>query len=205
MVSNSIEALIFDLGGVIISIDYEKTIHAFEKLGMLDFNSVYSQAAQSNLFDDFETGNISAQRFINSLLPFLKPGTSPNKVVQAWNAMILDVPSQKTDLLKRLKKKYPLFLLSNTNELHVPVVRREWAKTTEEPMEDFFTKIYFSNEIHLRKPNREIFEFVCEEQQLIPEKTLFIDDSMQHIEGAEKFGLQTFHATSSESLFQLFS
>ena len=171
MISNSIEALIFDLGGVLISIDYEKTIHAFENLGMLDFNSVYSQAAQTNLFDDFETGNISAQRFINSLLPFLKPGTSPNKVVQAWNAMILDVPSQKTDLLKRLKKKYPIFLLSNTNELHVPVVRREWSKTTDEPMEDFFTKIYFSNEIHLRKPNRDIFEFVCEEQQLIPEKT----------------------------------
>jgi hypothetical protein len=78
------DALIFDLGGVIINLDYKRTIHAFEQLGMEDFHTIYSQATQTNLFDDFETGKISAQRFINSLLPYLKPGTTPNKVVHAW-------------------------------------------------------------------------------------------------------------------------
>jgi putative hydrolase of the HAD superfamily len=199
------EAVILDLGGVIINLDYSKTIHAFEALGMTDFNSVYSQAAQTNLFDDFETGQISSQRFVNSLLPYLKSGTTPNKVVHAWNAMILNVPAKKLELLVSLKQKYPVFLLSNTNELHVPVVRREFAKVTDKPMEHFFNEMYFSHEIKLRKPNQEIFDFVCKTNGLIPEKTLFIDDSIQHIEGAKTLGLLTHHLTNPEDLYQLFS
>jgi putative hydrolase of the HAD superfamily len=199
------DAIIFDLGGVIIDLDYSKTIHAFEQLGMENFHEVYSQATQTNLFDDFETGQISAQRFINSLLPYLKTGTTPNMAVHAWNAMILSVPPEKLQLLLKLKKDYPLYLLSNTNELHVPVVRREWAKVTSEPMEYYFDRIFFSHEILMRKPDISIFKFVCEEQDLNPQRTLFIDDSIQHIEGAEKIGLQTVHFTNSEDLYKLFS
>lgn len=199
------EAIVFDLGGVLIDLDYQLTIDAFKKLGISDFDKMYSQAAQNNLFDDFETGQISAQRFINTLLPYLSQGTTPNKVVQAWNAMILSVPPEKIELLEKLRKDYPIYLLSNTNELHVPVVRREWAKVTDKPMEDFFDHIYFSHEIHLRKPDDAIFEFVCAQQNLLPEKTLFIDDSIQHIKGAENVGLQTYFLENSENLYQFFS
>lgn len=199
------EAIVFDLGGVLIDLDYQLTIDAFKKLGISDFDKMYSQAAQNNLFDDFETGQISAQRFINTLLPYLSQGTTPNKVVQAWNAMILSVPPAKIELLEKLRKDYPIYLLSNTNELHVPVVRREWAKVTDKPMEDFFDHIYFSHEIHLRKPDDAIFEFVCAQQNLLPEKTLFIDDSIQHIKGAENVGLQTYFLENSENLYQFFS
>lgn len=199
------EAVIFDLGGVIINLDYQKTIDAFEELGMKDFKSVYTQAAQSNLFDDFETGQISAQRFVNSLLPYLKQGTSPNKVVQAWNAMILNVPKEKLELLDRVRSNNPIYLLSNTNELHIPAVRREFSKVTDRPMESFFTEMYFSNEICMRKPNKEIFEFVCTKNNLNPESTLFIDDSEQHIIGAKEIGLQTIHLTNSEDLYHTFS
>lgn len=199
------DAVILDLGGVIINLDYNKTIHAFEALGMGDFKTVYSQAAQTNLFDDFETGKVSAQHFVNSLLPHLKPGTTPNKVVHAWNAMILDVPVKKLELLESLNKRFPVFLLSNTNELHVPAVRREFAKVTALPMEHFFTQQYFSNEIKMRKPNAEIFEFVCKENNLNPARTLFVDDSIQHIEGAKAVGLITEHLRNPEDLYQLFS
>ncbi len=199
------DALIFDLGGVIINLDYNKTIHAFEQLGMENFHDAYSQAAQTNLFDDLETGKISAQRFINSLLPYLKPGTTPNMVVHAWNAMILDVPIEKLQLLESLKGKFPVYLLSNTNELHVPVVRREWTKVTSLAMEHYFDRIFFSHEIHLRKPDRAIFEYVCQKEELVPERTLFIDDSIQHIRGASEYGLQTIHLTEPESLIQIFS
>lgn len=205
MISTTIKAIIFDLGGVILNIDYQKTIDEFKKLGLDNFETCFSQASQSKIFDDFETGQISPQQFINGLLPYLKEGTSPNKVVQAWNAIVLDQPKEKIELLKTLKKTYPLFLLSNTNALHVPVVRRRWAEVTPEPMEYFFDKIYFSHEIHLRKPNEEIFRFVCDEQKLNPEQVLFIDDSIQHIVGAQKFGLQTIHLTSPDDLYQIFS
>lgn len=205
MISKSIEAIIFDLGGVLLNIDYNLTVQAFEELGLENPEKCFSQASQTTIFDDFETGKISAQHFINSLLPYFKKGTSPNKIVQAWNALILDQPKEKIELLLKLKKTYPLYLLSNTNELHIPVVRRKWAEVTHEPMEYFFDKIYFSNEIHLRKPNLEIFQLVCEEQHLNPRKSLFIDDAIQHVEGANKFGLQTIHLTSPDNLYQLFS
>lgn len=199
------KSIIFDLGGVLIDLDYQKTIHAFEELGIIDFKKIYSQASQNNLFDDFETGKISSQFFINSLLPFLKQGTSPNKVVQAWNSMILSVPKKKIDLLLKLKQDHKLFLLSNTNELHVPVVQREWSKVTDKPMSYFFDHIYFSHEIHLRKPHPEIFSFVCEKEQLNPEDTLFIDDSIQHIHGAQSIGLRTIHLEYSTDLYAHFS
>jgi glucose-1-phosphatase len=199
------DAVILDLGGVIINLDYNKTIRAFEALGMSDFKTVYSQAAQTNLFNDFETGKMSAQHFINSLLPHLKPGTSPNKVVHAWNAMILDVPQKKLELLETLKKRLPIFLLSNTNELHMPAVRREFAKVSTLPMEHFFTKMYLSHEVKMRKPNTEIFEFVCKENNLNPTNTLFVDDSIQHIEGAKMIGLNAEYLSNPEDLYQLFS
>ena len=199
------EAIIFDLGGVLINLDYQKTTKAFEALGVTDFSELYSQAAQAELFSDFETGKISAQRFINELLVYLPKGTSPNKVVQAWNEMILDVPKKRISLLSELKKSYPVFLLSNTNELHVPVVRREWAKVTDLPMEHYFDKVYFSHEMGMRKPHVETFQEVCRREGLQAEKTLFIDDTLQHIEGAKKAGLQVVHLVETDFLDQFFS
>jgi len=94
-----LEAIIFDLGGVILNLNYQLTIEAFKSLGIEDFDKMYSQAKQNDLFDRFEIGQISSQYFINSLLPFLPNGTSPNKVVNAWNAMILDFPQERLRLI----------------------------------------------------------------------------------------------------------
>jgi putative hydrolase of the HAD superfamily len=199
------KAVIFDLGGVIINIDYAATIEAFDILGHGDFQTVYSQAQQSGLFDELETGKISGQRFVNELLPHLNVGTSPNKVVAAWNAMIGTVPKERIELLQKVREKYPVYLLSNTNELHLHAVLRSWNATSNQPMSAFFDGIYLSHEIGMRKPNVEIFEFVCRKNDLNSAETLFIDDSKQHIEGARLAGLQAFHLTEFEALDQLFS
>ncbi len=199
------EAIIFDLGGVLINLDYHKTTAAFEALGVIDFSELYSQAAQTDLFSDFETGKISAQRFINELLVYLPQGTSPNKVVEAWNQMILNVPTERIRLLDRLKNDYPVFLLSNTNELHVPVVRREWSKVTDLPMEHYFNKIYFSHVMGMRKPHTETFHEICKREGLNPSSTLFIDDTQQHIEGAKAIGLQVLHLVDQDLLEPFFS
>mgnify|MGYP000022179910 FL=1 len=200
-----IDAIIFDLGGVLIDIDYTKTRQAFENLGISNFNELYSQASQQDLFDRFETGQISGQHFINLLLNYFSEPISPNKVVHAWNAMLFDFQIEKLTLLEELAEKYPLFLLSNTNELHVPIVRQRLAKLTAKPLEAYFKKVYFSHELGLRKPNAEIFEVVCSENNLNPSTTLFIDDSIQHIEGAKKCGLQTIHLTPDKDLRAYFS
>ena len=202
---NSIDAIIFDLGGVIINLDYQRTIDAFKSLGMSNFEEVYTQAQQSNLFDEYETGKISSQHFINQLLPFLPAGTSPNKVVHAWNEMILDFPLERLELLDQLKGTHRVFLLSNTNELHLQSVERSLAKTTSRKLESFFEKVYLSHEVKLRKPHKEIFEQVCSEQKLNPSKTLFIDDTIGHINGAKSVGLITHHLQKEEEIIQLFS
>lgn len=199
------KAVIFDLGGVIINIDYAATIEAFGALGHGDFQTVYSQAQQTGLFNNLETGKISGQRFVNELLPYLKVGTSPNKVIAAWNAMIGSVPLERLTLLQKVRRKCPIYLLSNTNDIHMQAVLRSWKASCSQPMGDFFDGIYLSHEIGMRKPDVEIFEFVCRKNQLNPSDTLFIDDSIQHIEGARLAGLQAFHLTNFDSLGQLFS
>lgn len=205
MKAKQFDAIIFDLGGVLINLDYHLTTDAFVELGMKDFNQVYSQLTQSSLFDRYETGQISSQHFINLLLPHLPAGTSPNAVVKAWNAMILDMPKRKLELLTRLSEQMPIYLLSNTNEIHMEKVRREWKKSTDLPLESFFNKVYLSYEINLRKPDPQIFTYVCEDAGLNPENVLFIDDSPQHVEGAKSIGLHIHHLQDPESLYDLFS
>lgn len=205
MIKANIDTIIFDFGGVLINIDYHKTIDAFRALGIKDFEERYSQAGQTSLFNDLEVGKISAQRFVNELLNFLPQGTSPNQVVQAWNAMILDVPKSGIELLQSLKGKYRLFLLSNTNEIHIPKAIAEWKRASTVEFYDCFDHVYLSHEMGMRKPNKEIFEHVCTEQGIQPENALFIDDSSQHIQGANGVGLNTIHLTSEISLVSLFS
>ena len=206
MIDSKIDTIIFDFGGVLINIDYDAAITSFRKLGVDNFDEMYSQAAQTDLFNSLETGKISGQKFIEELSEFLPNQTSPDSIIEAWNAMILDVPKSSIDLLKRLKQEgYKIFLLSNTNEIHIDRAFQEWDKVSDESPEELFHHVYLSHEIHMRKPDREIFDFVCEEQSLDPSITFFIDDSIQHIEGAKSAGLQTYHLKKGQSVEEVFS
>lgn len=197
--------LLLDLGGVIINIDYLKTIEAFETLGLHNAAQFYSQQQQTQLFDQFECGKISTQRFINELLHFLPPRTSPNKVVEAWNAMILDFPIERLNQLKTLKEKHPIYLLSNTNEIHMQAVRRSLKNVTNEPLESFFNQVFLSHEIGLRKPNANVFDFVCEKINCSKEQVFFIDDSIQHVEGAKQVGIQSHCLQKGEEFYEILS
>jgi putative hydrolase of the HAD superfamily len=193
-------SIVFDLGGVLIDIDYQLTIDAFEKLGVNDFKKLYSQANQTGLFDAYETGQISTQRFINEILKYVPSPTNPNHIVDAWNAMILDFKKKKLDDLIALRKNVNLYLLSNTNALHLDKVKMKWAKISATPFETYFDQPYFSHHIGLRKPSVEIFKHVCHQNNLNPSQTLFIDDSIQHIEGAQRAGLKTMLHKQNSSL-----
>ncbi len=200
------EALIFDLGGVILNIDYERTADAFRALGCSNFDELYSQAAQSQLFDRFETGRISPMAFINKLLDLIPVSVSANQVVHAWNAMILDFPVERLELIRELSRKKPVFLLSNTNEIHYEKVLRRFRETGfESTWNSLFTHIYLSHELGMRKPDEEIFLHVCRENDLVPENTLFIDDTIRHIESARAVGLQTLHLEKGKDIRDYFS
>lgn len=199
------KALLFDLGGVLIDINYHATEVAFEKLGVTDFKERYTQFAQNELFDRLECGQISAQHFINLLLSQTAAGTTPNQVVAGWNAMIGGFQQEKIALLERLAKALPLFMLSNTNELHWVPVQNAWKLSSKHEMEVYFQTIFLSHQIGKRKPAPETFIWVCEQMGFEPKDVLFIDDSPQHINGAKAAGLQTFFYEDAASFYALFS
>jgi len=186
-------AIIFDLGGVILNIDYSKTINAFNKLGVTNFDELYTQAKQNNVFDDFEIGKISDDEFRNYIRTVSKVDLTNSQIDSAWNAMLLDLPLARVELLERLNKKYPIYLYSNTNSIHLKAFR-EIIKTehnNELLLESLFLETYYSHELGMRKPNQNGFLKIVKEHNLELSSTLFIDDSEQHIKGANKVGLQT--------------
>lgn len=204
MINNSKEAIIFDLGGVLLNLDYDLTEKAFISLGMPNFGESYSQLQQTQLFDRYEIGEISSFHFVNRLLDLLPQGTTANQVVHAWDSMILDFPVKRLEELEVLSQKYRLFLLSNTNDLHIDAVRRSLEKTVgHRNLEQYFEKTYFSSAIGMRKPDSKIFEFVCSQNNLDPAKTIFIDDSPQHVEGAKSIGIEAILLEKNQEVFEL--
>lgn len=199
------ETIIFDLGGVLINIDYQATTEAFRNLGVEDFELHYNQLQQESLFDAFEKGEISGQHFVNKLMEIVPRGVTPNQIVSAWNAMLGSFPLKKIELLEQTRKTHQTFLLSNTNEIHMPIVYRNWKTVSNLWFNELFENVYLSFEIGKRKPDVETFHWVIEENNLNPEKTLFIDDSPQHLVGAQKAGLKTHFYQSEEEFYALFS
>ncbi len=186
-----IKNIIFDLGGVLLSLDFNKTIHAFENLGAKDFHDVYSKNKQSDLFNQMDMGLISDKHFIDGLRALGHLKGSDVAITMAWNAMLLSFPQHKYDHLKLLAAKgYRLFLLSNTNSIHEKAFEADFENFYGHRLAALFEKTYYSHHLHLRKPNKDIFEFVIEDKQLKLEDTIFIDDTEQHVRGAESIGLR---------------
>ena len=187
-----IRNLILDLGGVILNIDYHRTIDAFEALGIPFVDKLYSQAMQSTLFDDLETGMITEADFFNGMRKLAGKSVSDEEIRTAWNALLLDLPAQNIEALKKLKSKYRLFLLSNTNLIHAKAYTESIIKVYGSfVFDDIFEKMYLSHIIHLRKPNPEIFEYVLKDSNLNREETVFVDDSIQHVESARSIGIKS--------------
>lgn len=203
---NAFEAVIFDFGGVLINIDYQRTINAFKALGIDNFEELYSQASQTDLFNEIETGKISEDEFIKGLSNYLPPGSNREEIIKAWNAMILNVPAISIEIISNLKRHgKKVFLLSNTNEIHIKLAFKRWSEVSESSPQDLFDHVYLSHELGMRKPNPEIFLHVCENESLSPSKTIFIDDSIQHIQGAKSIGLNTLYLEKGMDLQSVFS
>jgi glucose-1-phosphatase len=199
--------IIFDFGGVILNIDYDLTPKAFTQLGINNFNELYSKATQTDLFDKLEKGLISPAAFRNEVKARIGKAVSDEQIDGAWNAMLLDLPAKRVDLLTRLGKQYNIFLLSNTNEIHYRAFFAAiQTKFNRNIFADCFRKAYFSHQVNMRKPDAEIFNLVLSENNLNPSETLFIDDSPQHIEGAKRCGLNTYWLdVKKEAITDLFT
>lgn len=188
----NIEAIIFDLGGVILNIDYNLTRVAFEKAGVKNFDEMYSQSAADPLFRKLETGSISEKNFYEQINKQTGLSLSTMEIQQAWNSMLLTFREKSLEFIEKLKPRYKLFLLSNTNHIHLKNFRQIYlTKKREKPFEKYFDKVYYSCEIGLRKPDLASYEAVIKENNLEPSHIVFIDDSIQNIIAAKGIGLQT--------------
>ena len=199
-----VKNILFDLGGVLFHIDYQRTIKAFQKLGLTDFEAHFTQHQQNDLFDAFETGKVSAKYFVGELQKLL-PHCSEQQIIDAWNTMLIGIPKENLDLLEKLSIDYRLFLLSNANSLHIQFVNVFLQKTYGiASMNGFFEKAFYSYEIGMRKPHKETFEWVMNDACIKANETLFIDDTAQHIVGAKASGLKTHHLESNSAIISLF-
>ncbi|MGB2924826.1 MAG: HAD family phosphatase [Limnothrix sp.] len=203
---STIEAIIFDLGGCIINIDYPRTILAFNALHKADISVPYSQDDQADLFDAFEMGAISAIEFRQELREILGIECDDPTLDQAWNAMLLDIPLQRIELLEALAQQKRLFLLANSNEIHRAAIKDIFQKTCGHQyasLDELFEQTYYSHQMGDRKPNPSMFKQVLDAQNLEPNQTLIIDDKAANIKAAEELGLQTFHLMKGKSLMNL--
>jgi glucose-1-phosphatase len=188
-----IQNIIFDLGGVIINLDVANTITEFNRLSPISFESIYTQANQIKLFNDFDKGLVSTQYFFDELRKLLRVNTNNEDLLFAWNAMLKDIPEERLDVLVNAKQNYSTFLLSNTCEPHIFAFENDLhTNYGVKNFSDYFDETYYSCRIGMRKPDKEIFEYVLQKNNLLAAETVFIDDSIQHVKSAGECGINAF-------------
>ena len=191
-----VKNIIFDLGGVLINLNYQLTRKAFEDLGVEDFDAFYTQHKANPLFENLEVGAIEPVAFYEALREATGLTLSNDQLETAWNAMLLDFPVERLQWLDQIKNKYNIYLFSNTNAIHYKAFTSIYAQTApliglNTDFNHFFKTAYYSHTLGQRKPELAAFEAVIQDAKLDPAQTLFIDDTISNIEGAQKAGLQT--------------
>lgn len=200
---DDLDAVILDFGGVLYDIDYDAPPKAFAALGDSDFASLYHQAAQSTWFDDLETGQLDRETFYGHLAKRCHPGTTPDQIHEAWCSILTGMPPERAALVTDLGTRTRLFLLSNTNAIHAAVFEADLQATLPDASAFWgaFEQAHYSHDLGIKKPHPETFLAVCEKHGLAPDRTLFLDDSIQHVEGADKAGLHAHHLDLSREDF----
>ena len=193
-----IRNIIFDFGGVICDLDIARTEEKFREFGPVKPTEIVSKEESdqrfSKLVEHFEKGDISSEDFRESIRNHYQNPLTNAVIDESWNALLLGIPMERIRLLESIRSQYRIFLLSNSNEIHYQHYLQDFRiKTGLQGFQYFFEKAYFSFMIHLSKPGKEIFEFVLNDSRLDPAQTLFIDDTLKHIETARSLGIIGYH------------
>lgn len=195
-----IRNIVFDFGDIFINLDKPAVFKAFAAFGQTELTPEMDILAKT-----YEVGKMSSENFLAQLKEMMPKATLP-EIMAAWNSILLDFPESRLEFLENLKleDKYRLFLLSNTNDLHILFVKEAMGEKRWNRFETCFEKFYLSHEIHMRKPDTGIFEFVLSENGLEANETFFIDDSKENTDSAASVGLRTWHLkVGSEDVIDL--
>ena len=204
MRTQGIRNVIFDLGGVLIDLDRERRYKEFETIGMKDSKEFLFSDEGVNHFNLFERGDIDASEFRAFLRTALPKDVSDEAIDKAWNSVLMGIPQYKLDMLLKLRERYVVYLLSNTNSIHW-----EWALANPFRYrgfraEDFFEQEYLSFRLNACKPESAIFEQVIKDANIEPHETFFIDDIPENTAAAEKLGIKVYTPQPNEDWTFLF-
>lgn len=202
--TKELDCIIFDLGKVIINLDTEATDRAFKSIFRSDYQTVFDDLNRAHFFERYETGKISTEEFVKTLVTLSNGKANVQEIIDAWNAMLLDIPPIRFDVLNWAKKNFKTYCLSNTNELHIEYVHGYLQEQYDlKNLNPYFHQVHFSHEMGLRKPQPEIFQTLIDLHQINPPRTLFIDDTAGHLVGAQKVGLNSHHLKANEKIEEL--
>lgn len=203
-IENSVRNIIFDFGGVIINISHVNLENAFRELGVQNFENLFNQAVQLELFQNFETGAISKEEFRSRARKLTNLNVSDEIFDRTWNRIIGDYPENRINLLKEISNNYAIFLFSNTNIIHYDYYIEKFKREFGYDFPSLFRKTYWSFRMGKRKPDPDSFLEIIKNEKLMPDETLFIDDSHQNILAAERLGLKTIHIRDRIDITELF-
>ena len=179
-----IEAIVFDLGNVIIPVDFDRTVRAFTQLGGKKASELYHYKGQTKLFEELERGEITRKEFFNRVRPELEHA-SDTEIVDAWNAMLYDLDHSTFEYLDRLRPRFKTFVLSNINTFHAEWVENAMHHSSPHVnISHYFDFVFYSHEIGYRKPEYGAWQCIIDKEHINPQQTLFIDDKEENIEAA---------------------
>lgn len=200
----NIKTIVFDFGGVLVDLSREQAVKRFIEIGIKDADERLGTTKQKGIFLELEEGKLSREDFYSALKRISGSNISNNQIDYAWLGFFLPIHQERIDYLLELKKKYTLYLLSNTN----PIIM-EWANSPQftpagKPLSFYFDKLYFSYKLGVIKPNKLIFEKMIADSNIKPEETLFIDDGKSNIETAISLGFKTYQPKADEDYRKIF-
>ena len=201
----NVKNILFDFGGVIVNLNKQNAINRFKEIGLANIEDYLNEFRQNGIFLEYEEGKLNAEQFYAEFRKLAgNDNISGEDIDSAWMAFLLDIPDYKFELLKELRKKYNVYLLSNTN----PSIAK-WAHTSDFspeglPIDAYFDKCYLSFEIGCAKPDKEIYEYIIKDSGIKPEETLFFDDGKANIEAASALGFQVYLTDQNEDLRKVF-
>ena len=199
-----IKNIVFDLGGVLVDLDFKAAINGLQQAGFANVKEQLMAFDQGGIFQKFELGEMTADEFRTAIRENSTVTLTDEEIDALWNAMLLEIPREKLELILDLRGKYMVYLLSNTNSIHWDYVCKNAFNYRGFRVNDYFEETFLSYEMHLAKPNKAIFEKVLHDANLLPEETLFIDDSEANCKAAEEVGIHAHHYHIGDDLSKVF-
>ena len=188
-----IKNIIFDLGGVIITLDHQYAVKCFERLGLANADQQLDPYTQGGMFGDLEEGKINASEFIDKLSNECGRQLSYEECLHAWLAYRKELPQRILKTLRQLRKEgYRLILLSNTNPFMMEFVLSGRFDGKGRSLAQYVDTMYLSYQMKVMKPDETFFRRVLMSEKIIPSETLFVDDGPRNVAAASQIGIRTF-------------